>query len=138
MKRRDEGLSLLEVLMALLVLGIVLSFSLTGLLSNVSLNNKSEVKSGAAIAVQRVLDATRVVEPRTLPTGGSSLGKDVTVGGRVFKVFTDYCVVTEYCTESARSVRVRAQIGSGPTLVSTDTVFTSLNSTLGSIAGVGK
>ena len=130
MKRANEGMSLMEVLMAILILGIVLSFSLTGLLSNASINNGSETKSGAAIAVQRILDKTRVVDPSTLPLSGTDQGQSVTVGGRVYTVYTDYCVVADYCTTSARSVRVRAQLGSGPSLVSTDTVFTSINSTL--------
>ncbi len=121
-------MSLLEVLIALLVISLVLSFAINGLLGNASVNNRSEVSSGAATAVRRVLDRTRASDPVTLPTSGTSAPESVMVGSRTYTVYTDYCVQPEYCTGSARSLRVRARFGASGDLVSTDTVFTSVSS----------
>ncbi|AWN23202.1 hypothetical protein DKM44_08165 [Deinococcus irradiatisoli] len=126
--QRSAGMSLLEVLIALLVISLVLSFAISALLGNASLNDKSEVTSGAAAAVRRVLDRTRAADPSTLPSSGTSEPENVTVGNRTYTVYTDYCVQPEYCTASARSLRVRARLGASGDLVSTDTVFTSVSS----------
>ncbi|UWX64230.1 type IV pilus modification PilV family protein [Deinococcus rubellus] len=124
-------MSLIEVLVAILIIGIVLSFVTSGLLSNATLNNQNELRSAAAVAVRRVLDNTRAIDPSTLPGIGAASGvESVTVNNRTFTVYTDYCLQPLYCTTNARSIRVRARFGAGATtdLVSTDTVFTSVSS----------
>jgi len=129
--RHDQGMTLVELLVAILIIGIVLSFATSGLLSNAVLNNQSELKSAAAVAVRRVLDNTRAIDPSTLPgVGAPSDVESVTVNNRTFTVYTDYCVAPLYCTTNARSIRVRARFGANATtdLVSTDTVFTSVSS----------
>ena len=128
---KSQGLSIVEVLVALAIIGIILTTVFTGLLSNALLNDKTEQKSGGAIAVQRVLDATRVGDPKDLPSSGTSAAQSIVVNNRTYQVYTDYCTVAQYCTASARSLRVRAQFGSVD-VASAETVYTSVNSTVSS------
>lgn len=128
----QQGFSLVELLVTLAILGIIIGVMLTAIASNTQLNSRTEQNSQATVAAQQVLDDTRTLDPSTLPLSGAASPKTVTVGGRDYKVTLRYCVATpNYCKGSARQVQATVEHGS-KTLFSVETVFTSVNSTIGS------
>lgn len=125
MRGREAGFTLIELLVALVVLAVAVSVLGQALLGQTAANTGNEERQGAAVAVRRVLEATRAEDPSTLPTSGQS-SQNVTVGARTYAVVLDYCSAPAYCTGSARSLRARATVGTRE-ILRVETVFTSVS-----------
>ncbi|CAM3633470.1 prepilin-type N-terminal cleavage/methylation domain-containing protein [Deinococcus frigens] len=124
----QAGFTLIELLVTLLILGIVIGVISTSLIANTQLNSKTEARSQAVVAAQRVLDDLRTREPGSFVRPETST---VSTGGRSFTVNVTFCTATpNYCTDSAKQIRVDVLQGEA-TVFTAQTVFTSLNSTLG-------
>lgn len=119
------GFTLLEVLVSLSLfslasIAIAKSFTL-----HISTNNKSEQKTGAIMAAQRVLDQIRVLDPTTLPTSGTT-SQNVTIGSRNYQTSTTYCNPSTYCSSTnVRFLTVKVQYR-GSQLYAVDTIFSQL------------
>ena len=124
--RRSQGFTLVEMLVALLILGLLLSVVLTAIASNTSLNSQTELRSQAAVAAQRLLDEQR--NQSAWKASGSDPAVDVAVGGHTFQVTLSYCTNPSYCTDTARQIVSQASYNN-KVLFSVETVFTSINST---------
>ncbi|GGR26652.1 type II secretion system protein [Deinococcus ruber] len=126
--RGVQGFTLVEMLVALMLLGILMGVVITAIGSNTSLNSQTELRSQAAVAAEQVLDTARTKDPATMPTSGSDAAVNVVVGGHAFSVTLSYCTNITYCTGTARQLLAQASYAS-KTLFQVETVFTSVNST---------
>lgn len=123
---RDQGgFTIMESLLAIFLLGVVLTGLLPGFMTYLDSNTTSEENSDAVAAAQMVLERLRLEDPSTLPTSGSSDPEVVDVGGRQFEVVSYYCTVTEFCGTDSRHIRVEVTYG-GETLFEIESVYTRL------------
>lgn len=120
----QQGFTLLEVLVSMLIFLIVSASMATSFVSHLKRNNDTEVRSGAVTVAQLRLDALRLVDPPTLPSSGSEVTTEES-GGRTFNIETSYCEDPTYCTTNSRSIIVRVSYA-GSQVFQTETVYTRL------------
>jgi len=120
-----RGSSLVEVLVALLLLGLALGGIVPGFLNFTDANTRNERRTGAVQAARVTLEADRAIDPATMPDSGSSSPDTVIVGGRRYEVTTTYCPVAALCDVNSRHLLVEVT-EDGETLFSAETVFTKL------------
>lgn len=126
----QQGFSLVELLGALAVLGIIVGVMLTAIIGNTQLNTRTEQNAQATVAAQQVLDDARTSDPSSMPLSGAKAAETVNVGGRDYKVTLRYCVSTpNYCSGNARQIQAKVEYG-GKNIFTVETVFTSVNSTV--------
>ncbi|ULH14155.1 type II secretion system GspH family protein (plasmid) [Deinococcus sp. KNUC1210] len=125
--RSVQGFTLIEMLVALMILGVLMSVVITAITGNTSLNTQTELRSQAAVAAEQILDIARTKDPANMPTSGSEAAVSVLVGGHTFLVTLSYCTTATYCTGTARQLLSQASYAS-KVLFRVETVFTSVNS----------
>ena len=124
-KRTEQsGSTLVEALIALLILTAALVSMFGAMSSFLMLNNRSQLRSNAAFAARARMEDLRFTDPETMPTTGTQ-SATVTVGTHNFAVVTEYCATTTYCNDSTRHVVVTIQ-EHGKDVFETETVFTQL------------
>ncbi|MER3483066.1 MAG: prepilin-type cleavage/methylation domain-containing protein [Meiothermus sp.] len=124
---KTSGFSLIEALVALVILGIALAAIVPGFIGYFNVNNNQEVRSQAVIAAQRVLEEKRTVDPNTMPRSGSDPAQTISAGGRTFTYVVTYREdATNSCTVSCRFVRVDIIYGGG-VVYAAETAYTQLN-----------
>lgn len=121
----QKGFTVLEALLAIFLLGVVLTGLVPGFLTFLDTNTSSEENSDAVAAAQLVLERLRLEDPSTLPKSGSSDPEIVNVGGREFEVVNHYCTVEDFCGDASRHIRVEVTYG-GETLFEIESVYTRL------------
>jgi prepilin-type N-terminal cleavage/methylation domain-containing protein len=122
---RNAGFTLIETLVSLLIFSLVTAAMMPAFMSQLKYSHQSKVKTGALSAAQQALDAVRVVNPETLPTGGATTTSTVTAGDYTYSVVLTYCNPDTYC--SARSRFITAEVSyQGTELYEVSTVFTRL------------
>ncbi len=131
----QNGYTILEVLVAIAILAIVISYSSTAVVNQVGANYKAVVRSEAAQAAQSVIDDLRNMDVPSMKTSGADAPLDVTVNaGRTYSVLVEYCKNATYCTSAeARHVSVSVEHNSKD-VYKTETVFTGISNT---VAGGG-
>ena len=134
MNQRTQGFTLAEMIVAISILGIILTTVVSAFLGNNAINTRTEQNGQAAVAVQRVIDGIRSTDPASLPSSGSSVPTTVTIGGRAYAVTLTYCSPATYCTTNARQIKADVTLN-GAKIFTVETVFTSVGSGLVS-AGV--
>ncbi len=120
-----EGFTLIEVLVALLILGIALTVLLSALLGNTSLNTKIDRKAEAVRISEGVLENYRQSgDYGTLRTDAS---QTVVRRGANYTIDTDFCPTgapaTMACTTTSVYIRVKVKYD-GTTLQQADTYYT--------------
>ena len=124
-KAEQQGFTLLEVLVSMLIFLVVSATMATSFVSHLKRNTYTELRTLAMGAAQQVLDETRLIDPGTMPTSGS-VNSSVNVSGKTFNVVTSYCTNSTYCI-SASNRHIRIQINyAGDQIFETETVFTRL------------
>lgn len=122
---RNRGLTFLEVLVALAILGIAMVAILPSFVSYLKVNGSSEVRTQAANVAQQYFERYRLMDPATMPKTGSA-SDTVAYGGRSFDVVTSYCVQTHYCGTGSRDIQVAVSY-SGNEVFRAETVYTQVN-----------
>ncbi len=120
----QEGSSLVEVLIAILILAIALVSTFSAMTSFTAMNTRTQLRSNAAFAARAHLEGLRYTDPETLPTSGTTTTTTV-VGANMLTVVTEYCVTSSYCDDATRHIVVTIQ-ENGKDVLETETVFTSL------------
>lgn len=121
----EKGTTLIEALVAMLVLALAATAILPAFVTQMDASNMSEERTTAVAASQQVLEALRLVDPTTLPSSGSSAPQMVVVGPHAFSVVTRYCVTATYCNATARHVVAEVYLD-GVKVYDAETVFTKL------------
>jgi type II secretory pathway pseudopilin PulG len=121
----QKGFTVLEALLAMFLLGVVLTGLVPGFLTFLDTNTMSEENSDAVAAAQLVLERLRLQDPGALPSSGSTGPEIVNVGGREFEVLNHYCTVADFCGTDSRHIRVEVTYG-GETLFEIESVYTRL------------
>lgn len=123
--RRAGGFSILEVLAALGIFGLISSTVYSSLISHLNINMNNEIRSQAILAAQQQLDGLRGTQISAIPTTGYQ-DKVIEVGARRFAVRTYFCDRAEYCSsESMRHITCAVSFNDSLRF-RTETIFTSL------------
>ena len=123
--KSERGFGLVESLVALVLMGIVLTGLLPSLMVFLRANTLNDTRSGALAAAQQVVERLRRQDPALLPLSGASAPQLVAVGGREFEVITRYCSRPEHCNPDSRQLLVEVTFG-GRQVLSVETVQTAL------------
>lgn len=123
---KASGFSLIEALVALVILGITLAAIVPGFIGYLNVNNNQEVRSQAVIAAQQVLEGLRVQDPTNMPASGSSSVQTISAGGRTFTYVVTYRQDPASCVTSCRFVRVEISYQGG-VVYAAETAYTQLN-----------
>ena len=121
----ERGLTLLEVVVAMVILAIGLLAIVPGMIHLSDVADGNEVRSAAVQAAQQSNERTRRLDPASLPTTGSSAADTVTIGEHTFQVVQHYCRDTSMCLAFARHITTEVSFD-GQVVYSTQTVFTRL------------
>jgi prepilin-type N-terminal cleavage/methylation domain-containing protein len=121
----ERGFSLLEVLLAVALVGIVIMGVVPAFITCKDVNARNEVRSGALAAAQRLMEEHRRVDPATLPSSGSSSIQLMSVGKRDYEVVAHYCIASALCDHQSRHITIEAGFGN-ETLLTIEAVFTKL------------
>ena len=125
MKKTQVGFTLIETIIAIAILGLTLSFIIPAIVSNLRINNRSETRSYAIIASQRILEVLRAVNPQNLPVTGTGTAINVILGGKTYVATPTYCSISTYCTTTSRYVQVKVTLDT-ELLYTVETVFSRI------------
>lgn len=127
MRAAERGLTLVEVVVAIAMFGIIMGFALPALLGNVRISQRTQQRNDAVAVAQITLEALRRSNVTSLPTAtNASDSSVVSYNGRPYNVKKVYCATPAYCVGSARHVTVEVRNDASSLLYSAQTVFTSL------------
>lgn len=119
-----RGLTLVEVLVAIALLGILMAAILPVFTGNMMSNQVSESRTQANLAISTVFDQMRSQSIAALPQSGSQV-KETVVNGQAYKVNITYCRVSTYC--SATSRMITAEVKNGAKVIgNAETIFTEV------------
>ena len=121
---KQQGFTLVEVLVALSIVGLITAFLSPVFIAQSKYNTTSELKSLAINATDRQVDLMRLTDPATMQSSGSTTST-VTAGGKNFSVKIDYCVTSSYCSSVTRHLKFTTSYRGIP-YHATETVFTQL------------
>ena len=130
MKR--DGLTLLEVLVAMAILVIALVAVVPAFIGFLHVNTHSEVQTQAANLAQTYFEKYRLQDPSKMPpastpyTTTSTSPATVTYEGRTFSVVTTYCADTSYCGPTSRDIKVTVSYDNQE-VFSAETVYTKVH-----------
>lgn len=123
--RRRGGLTFLEVLVALAILGIAIVAILPSFLSYLKVNGSSEIRTQAAAVAQQYFERYRLMDPSTMPKSGTQ-SASTDLAGRTFEVETTYCAQAAYCGAGSRDILVTVS-HLGSEVFRAETVYTQVN-----------
>jgi prepilin-type N-terminal cleavage/methylation domain-containing protein len=121
----SAGFTLIETLVSLLIFSLVSAAMMPAFFSQLKFSHQSKIKTGAFAAAQRALDAVRVENPETLPSGGATATSTIPAGDYSYDVVLTYCSPSTYCTSRARFITASVSY-QGNELYEVSTVYTRL------------
>ncbi|MBB6098243.1 type IV pilus modification protein PilV [Deinobacterium chartae] len=121
-KRRSQGFTLIEVLIALTVFGIAMMAIIPMFVSNMQMNSDSELRTQGAHLAQDYIEALRLKDPGAL----AAETKTVNVGSRTFRIESEYCTKSSLCGSGSKHILVKVR-HNNEIVFQTETVFTQLN-----------
>jgi prepilin-type N-terminal cleavage/methylation domain-containing protein len=129
----EQGFTLIEVLVALAIMGVVLAASTSSFITHIRANYSAEIVFEGEQAAQSVIDELRYIDVASLPISGTDVPRSVTMNAlRDFEVYVTYCPEESFCTsDMVRHLRVRAEYR-GEAVYETNTVFTQFEKGAGS------
>lgn len=111
-QRSNKGFSLLEVLLSMSLFGIAGITMAQAFSHQLAFNTNSEIRSGAIMAAQQVLDDYRMEDPNALPLSGSE-AQNITIGSKTYNTMTYFCETAAYCASaSVRQLRTEVRYNS--------------------------
>ncbi len=122
---RPQGLSIVEVIVAMAILAIVMAGVLPGFIGNLQVNSRTELRGTAISIAQEELERLRQ-EDLLNPTPAFPRQRNVSVDGRTFLVVSRLCVNTAYCSGASRHVQVQVSY-QGSQVYAAETIYTRLS-----------
>lgn len=121
-----DGFTILEVVVAMGMLGVVLVSTGNAFVSISGHNSAMELRSAAINAAQMTLDDLRQQSPTSLPDSGSATPVAVTVENKDFTILVHFCRNAAFCTSaSTRHIVVEVE-HKAKEVFSVETVYTQL------------
>ena len=122
---RLAGLSLIEAIIAMAIVGILLAGVVPAFVTNLRVNTDSEIRTGAVAAAQTVLDQFRVLPKSRWQESGTTVA--VVSHGRSFDVLVQYGAFCQDGTCYANSNLIQLEVSHGSrSRYAVSTVFTEL------------
>lgn len=122
---RESGLTLVEVLVATLLMAFALTALLSGFSTFTTINTHNEMRSEAIQAARSVMDAWRGMRATELPDADEVKIEKVSVGSRVYQVRTRFCSVPAFCSDESRHVVVEVLL-EGRRIYGVESVYSTL------------
>jgi Tfp pilus assembly protein PilV len=127
--KTDQGFSILEAAIALTTLGVTLAYAMPLFLYSKMNNSKSEVRTGAMMVAQRILDQTRGTPFGQIPNTGNvelvdGTTADLQAMGRTYSATTYHCETATECSDNYKTLRVEVK-QNGSTIYEMDAGFTN-------------
>lgn len=108
--KANSGMTIIEVLIALALLGLTLSILTTSMISNANLNDTIDKRGQAIRLSEQILESYRSNNDYTELSNPNVIQKDVNFNGFKFPVKTTFCPTDAPkempCTDSAVFIRV--------------------------------
>ena len=123
--KTEAGFSLLEVMVALVIFGIVSAGMASAFVSHLGYNYDSSLRSDAIAATQIVMENYRTVSPATLPSTGTGAVQIITIDDRDFTVTPQFCANAQFCSAATRHIRLQVSY-QGQNIYALETVYTQL------------
>lgn len=122
--RNEQGFSLIEAIVAILILGVALSAIVPSFIFQAETTRQNELRTGAVAAAQQTLDSLRQQDFADWPAKGSDL--TVATGLRDYTVTINWCEtgVDTFCGDGSRQARATVSF-QGEELYSVETVYTT-------------
>jgi prepilin-type N-terminal cleavage/methylation domain-containing protein len=125
-RTRESGFTLVEVLAALAIFGLLAAGMGPIFLQQLKHNRLAELTTEGMGAAQIVLDRLRTQDPATLPATGTGAPQTLLVGTHTYTVTPSYCENTSFCTSTTvRHITVRVTYA-GQQVFQTQTVYAQL------------
>ncbi len=121
----EAGSSLIEALIAILLVGIAAMGLTSGFSVMLDTNTRCEERTAAVAAAEQELEGLRMANVETLPETGKSAAKRVRMDERDYDVVIWYCKTKAYCTDNSRHLEIEVT-HDGRTVYTVETVFTQL------------
>jgi type II secretory pathway pseudopilin PulG len=124
---QEQGFSILEAAIALTTLGVTLAYAMPLFLYSKMNNAKSEVRTGALMVAQRVLDDVRSTPFPNIPSTANTnvaATTDVSALGRTYIARKIHCRTADPCTANYKTLRVQVNYNGG-TIYEMDAGFTN-------------
>lgn len=130
----EQGLTLIETVVALFIFLIFLGFMMPLFLNHRISTLKNEINTGAVAVTQQILDELRQADSSTLPSTGSSsilpsgesLASIKAMGTRyTYSATITYCAVAAYCNPTSRHITVQVKYDN-QTVYTVETAYTRL------------
>lgn len=123
--KHEQGFTLLEVLIALVLFSLVMAGMAPAFISQIEHNHASEIQTEAMAVAEQVVDTYRFSDPTSLPTSGSPGNQNIALNGRTYVVTPTFCLRSAYCSTTMRHLTVAVKLNNVQRF-STETVFTQL------------
>ena len=120
------GLSLVEAIIAIAIVGILLAGVVPAFVGNLRVNSDAEIRTGAVAAAQTVLDQFRVLPKSQWQASGSTVS--IVSGGRSYDVLAQHGPFCQDGTCYANSELIELEVShGGRSRFAVSTVFTVLD-----------
>ncbi len=121
----QRGISLVESLIAVAIIGIAISAIAPAFFVQMDTNTRNEERTEAAAAAALVMERLRFEDPSKMPDEGSSDPRTITVGKREYEAVVHFCAIPEYCGPGSRHVRTEVSLDDN-VLYTIESVYSSL------------
>lgn len=128
----EQGLTLVEALVALVILLIALATVVPFFLNNQVSTIRNEIRLGAVSVSQRIMDELRRTDAASLPSSGSATTlpsggttTSLNYAGKTYSATITYCQTTTLCDANSRQILVQVFHG-GQNVYQVETVYTRL------------
>ena len=126
MKSSQSGFTIVEVLVALMIMSIVIAFSTASFVFSSRSNHNAEIRSEASQAGQTVLDEIRRLPVEQMRTSGTETRNVNVNSARRYSVQVNYCSNGTYCSSNEVRQMSVTVTRNNETVYKTETVYTNL------------
>ena len=121
----EEGFTLLEVLVALVIFAVVMAGMGPAFLGQIRHNHRAERQTEAIGAAEQVLDSYRLMDPGSIPSTGNATPQTISIDGSSYEVRASFCLTSSFCNTTMRHITVSVWFNNEE-LFQTESVFTQL------------